>query len=112
MMVMKKTTSALALRSRRVGVAEAKAHLSEVLRSLDAGPIVIHARGRDVGALVDIDTYERLTANDQTGVVAGGATFLESVEELKKRHGGGAPDFDPAPAVIRPQNPFRSRRRR
>ena len=111
-MVMKKTTRALALRSRRVGVAEAKAHLSEVLRALEDGPIVIHARGRDVGALVGIDTYERLTANDQTGGVAGGRAFLEAVEVLKKRHGGGVDEFEPAPAVITPQDPFQVRRRK
>jgi len=61
---------------------------------------------------VDIDTYERLTANDQTGAVTGGRAFLQAVEGLKKRHGGGVDEFDPAPSVIQPQDPFQARRRK
>ena len=120
-MVMKKTTTTgvdsprpaekASRRPRRVSVAEAKAKLSEVLRSLEEGPVIIHARGRDVGALVDIDSYERLAAaNDQTDQ-PGGAAFLEAVDALKQRHGGGVEDFAPTPSAIRPQDPFRSRRR-
>jgi hypothetical protein len=45
-MVMKEVISAVP-RSRRIGVAQAKAHLSEALRDLSAGPVVIHSRGRD-----------------------------------------------------------------
>jgi hypothetical protein len=44
--------------------------------------------------------------------VAGGRAFIETVEALKKRHGGGVDGFDPAPAVIQPQDPFQTRRRK
>jgi prevent-host-death family protein len=117
-MVMKKTTRLAEPserygtpgRARRLGVAEAKAKLSEVLRSLPRGPIVIHARGRDLGALVDIETFERLAGDDGPIDRPGGAAFLEVVDALKQRHGGGAA-FDPKPAVIKPHDPFRARRR-
>lgn len=98
---------------RRVGVAEAKAKLSEALRSLDEGPIVIHSRGRDVGVLMDVQTYEQLAAGHDPSSIArpGGAAFLFRVEELRERYGGGAENFAPEPARVRPQNPFGGRRR-
>jgi prevent-host-death family protein len=119
-MVMKKVTKAPATAGphgtrrgpRRVGVAEAKARLSQVLRSLEEGPIVIHSRGRDVGALVGIDAFERLVDAESERRPAGGATFLEAVETLKRRHGGGVEGFAPPPAVIAPQDPFRRTRRK
>jgi PHD/YefM family antitoxin component YafN of YafNO toxin-antitoxin module len=82
------------------------------LRSLDEGPVVIHSRGRDIGALVDIDAYERLIDRDRDQAPSGGAAFLASVEELKRRYRGGVDDFDPAPAEIVPKDPFEPRRRR
>lgn len=98
---------------RRVGVAEAKAKLSETLRSLDDGPIVIHSRGRDVAVLMDVQTYERIAAShDPSGDRPGGAAFLFRVEELKARYGDGAEDFAPEPARVRPQDPFGGRRRK
>jgi prevent-host-death family protein len=116
---MKKTTRAAepstsygpgAIRSRRLGVAQTKARLSEVLRSLERGPVVIHARGRDLAALVDIETFQRLAGQDEGIDRPGGAAFMDSVEALRLRHRGGVA-FDPRPAVIRTQDPFRSRRR-
>lgn len=93
---------------RRVGVAAAKARLSEVLRGLDASPVVIHSRGRDVGVLVDIGTYGRIAAASPPR--AGGAAFLAAVEALRARFGGGVEDFDPAPAEIVSRAAFGPRR--
>jgi prevent-host-death family protein len=118
-MVMKKTTRAAepaisygqaTIGARRLGVAETKAKLSEVLRSLERGPVIIHARGRDLGALVDVETFQRLAAHDAGPDRPGGSAFLDAVEALRRRHRGVA-SFDPKPAVIRPQDPFRARRR-
>jgi prevent-host-death family protein len=100
-----------ARRPRRVGVAEAKARLSEVIRSLADGPVIIHSRGRDVGALVDIDAYERFVADAEGQGRPGGPAFLDALEALKLRHGGGVEGFDPARAKIVPHEPFRPRRR-
>jgi hypothetical protein len=41
------------------------------------------------------EDYERLAA-DQLPPRAGGAAFLQRVEALKQRHGGGVSDFEPA----------------
>jgi prevent-host-death family protein len=92
-------------------VRKAKAHPGELLRTLDRGPIVIQARGQDLGALVGIDTYQRLTANSRNGAT-GGRAFLQTIAVLKKRLGGGVGQFDPAPAVVVTKEPFQERRRR
>ena len=96
--------------SRRVGVAEAKAKLSGVLRTLAEGPVIIHSRGQDMGALLDIKAYERLAANEPGGARPGGLALVEAIEALKRRHGGGIEDFEAAPAVVVTQDPFRRRR--
>jgi prevent-host-death family protein len=120
-MVMKKTMKHVrsdhppmfARKTRRLGVAEAKARLSRVLRSLEEGPVVIHNRGRDLGALVDIESYERLTASGpHADAPTGGEAFLRAVEALKLRHGGGVEDFQVPPADLEPLDPFAARRRR
>jgi prevent-host-death family protein len=100
-------------RPRRVGVAEAKAKLSEVLRSLHEGPVVIHSRGRDLGALIDIDAFERvIDGGDADEAPRGGAAFLARVEDLKRRYHGGVDDFEPVRAEIVTKDPFRAQRRR
>ena len=91
--------------TRRLGVAEAKSKLSEVLRDAAQGPTVIHSRGRDLAVVLAIEDYERLTA-DQPASKTGGADFLERVEALKARYGGGVPDFEPARLDFVPENPF------
>jgi prevent-host-death family protein len=40
---------------RRLRVAEAKAKLSEAIRSVRSGPSIIHNRGRDVAVLIDVE---------------------------------------------------------
>ena len=101
---MRKVTKILSPRTRRLGVAEAKSTLSELLREAAQGPTVIHSRGRDLAVVLAIEDYERLTA-DQHLQNAGGAAFLQRVEAVKHRHGGGA-DFEPARLDFVPVEPF------
>src|SRR5215218_180406 len=79
---------------RRLGVAEAKTRWSEVVREAAQGPTVIHSRGRDLVVVLAIEDYERLAAGREAPKV-GGAAFLQRVEALKQRHGGGVDDFEP-----------------
>ncbi len=97
-------------RVRRVGVATAKARLAEVLRDLADAPVVIHSRGRDVGVLVDVGTFERMA--EKEGPLTGGAAFLDAVEALKARFGGGVDDFRPPAFRFRPKEAFAGARRR
>jgi prevent-host-death family protein len=96
-------------RTRRLGVAEAKSKLSEVLRDAAQGPTVIHSRGRDLVVVLAIEDYERLTADQQTPR-AGGAAFLQRVETVKQRHSGGVSDFEPARLDFMPAEPFARRK--
>ena len=104
-MVMIRSTQTLSPRTRRVGVAEAKSTLSEVLREAAQGPMVIHSRGKDLAVVLAIEDYERLTAS-QPSPRAGGAAFLQRVEALKQRHGDGVSDFEPARLDFVPAEPF------
>jgi prevent-host-death family protein len=106
-MVMTKST--FTQRTRRLGVAEAKSRLSEVLREVGQGPTVIHSRGRDLAVVLAIEDYERLMA-DQQPSRAGGAAFLQRVEALKKQYGGGVSDFEPARLDFVPAVPFGRKR--
>ena len=91
-------------------MAEAKAKLSGVLRTLADGPVIIHSRGHDMVALLDIKPYERLAAHEPDGTRPAGLALVEAIESLKRRHGGGVGDFEVSPAVVLPQDPFRRRR--
>lgn len=93
--------------TRRLGVAEAKSKLSEILRAADQGPTVIHNRGKDLVVVLAIEDYERLTASQQQPK-AGGSAFLQRVKALKQRHGGGVNDFEPARLDFVPAEPFRA----
>jgi hypothetical protein len=55
--------------------------------------------------VLSIEDYERLTAGQQPSR-AGGAAFLERVEALKLRHGGGVSDFEPSRFDFVPADPF------
>jgi prevent-host-death family protein len=109
MMVMKKGTQVVSPRTRRLGVAEAKSKLSEVLREAAQGPTVIHSRGRDLVVVLAVEDYQRLTAAQHLPG-AGGAAFLQRVEALKQRHGGGVSDFEPARLDFVPAEPFTRKR--
>jgi prevent-host-death family protein len=98
------------LRTRRLGVAEAKSKLSEVLREASNGPTIIHSRGKDLAVVLSMDDYERLVAEQPQE--AGGAAFLSRVEELKRRHGGGVSNFQPARLAFVPAEPFAAGRKR
>jgi prevent-host-death family protein len=91
-------------RPRRVGVAEAKSKLSEVLREAVQGPTIIHSRGKDLAVVLAIEDYERLTAAQHPPQL-GGAAFLQRVEVLKQQYGGGV-DFEPARLNFVPVDPF------
>jgi prevent-host-death family protein len=108
MLVMIPTLHASSQRPRRLGIAEAKSKLSEVLRDVAQGPMVIHNRGRDLAVVLAIEEYERLTAA-QEPQRAGGAAFLQRVEALKQRHGGGV-EFEPARLEFVPAEPFARRK--
>ena len=95
-------------RARRLGVAEAESKLSEVLREAEQGPTVIHDRGKDLVVILAIEDYERLVARQQHPQ-AGGAAFLQRIEALKRRHGGGVEDFEPARLDFTPVEPFARR---
>jgi prevent-host-death family protein len=110
MMVMMKGIDARSQKIRRLGVAEAKSKLSEVLRDTAHGPTVIHSRGRDLVVVLAISEYERLMA-DQHSPRTGGAAFLERVEALKRRHGDGVDGFEPVRLDFVPAHPFARRRK-
>lgn len=110
---MKRTISAGSARRspRRLGVAEAKATLSEALREVGLGPTIIHNRGRDLAVLLDIEEYERLLA-DSRDRPQDGARFLERVDALKRHLGGGVERFEPPLLRLAPQDPFEPAPRR
>lgn len=108
-MTMKEVTAPPVRSSRRVGVAEAKSRLSEVLRDAAQGPTIIHSRGRDLAVLLAIEAYEQLVAAHPGGPGTGGA-FLSRIDAVKRRHGGGVEEFKPAPMSFRAVDPFTRRR--
>lgn len=112
-MVMKQTISSRPGRvsPRRLGVAEAKSKLSEALREVAQGPMIIHSRGRDLAVLLDIEEYGRLVA-ETGGGVSGGTLFLERVLALKGELGGGVEGFDPEPLRFVSHEPFQPGPRR
>jgi prevent-host-death family protein len=92
---------------KRIGIAEAKAHLSEVVRDAAASPIVIHNRGRDVAVVLSVEDYERLT---KASAKSPAREFLDSVQELKDRYGGGA-DFPYERMSYTPRDPFAAKKK-
>jgi prevent-host-death family protein len=107
-MVMNRITGAA--RARRIGVAEVKAHLSETMRDLSAGPVVIHSRGRDVAVLLSIEDFDALSAS---GMPHGGAALLERIARVKEAHGGGrggGEHFEPTRLSLRTTPAFRGSR--
>jgi prevent-host-death family protein len=98
-------------RTRRLGVAEAKSKLSDLLRHAPEGPTIIHSRGKDLAVVLGIEDYERLMSGQRPGET-GGAALLRRIEELKQRHGGGVDDFEPARLDLVPVQPFARRKKR
>ena len=108
-MTMKQATVSPVPSPRRLGVAEAKSRLSEVLRDAAKGPTIIHSRGRDLAVLLAIEEYEQLVAEHPGGPGTGGA-FLGRIDAVKRRHGGGVEQFEPAPMHFQAVDPFSRRR--
>ena len=104
-MVMKQVSEISRRLPRRLGVAEAKSRLSELLRQCAAGPTIIHSRGRDLAVVIAVEDYDRLNAG-HNGVHRGGALFLERIDALKQRYGGGVESFAPGRLAFRPVDPF------
>lgn len=117
MMVMKQPTKPTpvppqTVRPRRLSVAEAKAKLSEAIRSVRRGPSIIHNRGRDVAVLIDVEQYEQLVRDQQLAQAQRPArSFLDRLDQIKERFGGGVDGFQPARTEYRPRDPFAGRRR-
>jgi len=109
-MVMKQVIPDSALHPRRLGVAEAKSRLSELLRRVAGGPMIIHSRGRDLAVVLAVEDYDRLMA-EHRAAPGGGAAFLARVDALKQRHGGGVEDFTPERLQLEPLDPFARKRR-
>lgn len=65
---MKQSAQASVPSPRRVGVAEARSRLSEVLRDAAKGPTIIRSRGRDLAVLLALDEHEQLGA-EPPGVI-------------------------------------------
>src|SRR5258708_30321004 len=105
MIVRKRGLTMLSQKTRRLGVAEAKGKLSEVLRDTAQGPLVIHSRGRDLAVVLAIEEYERLTA-DQQPSRAGGSAFLQPGQALKLRPYRGVRGFRPPPPDFLPAAPL------
>jgi prevent-host-death family protein len=100
------------VRPRRLSVAEAKAKLSEALRSIRSGPSIIHNRGRDVAVLIDVEQYEQLIAEQEAAHAHTSAqSFLDRIEQIKRDLGGGPDRFEPRRIDYRPRKPFSSRTR-
>jgi prevent-host-death family protein len=94
-------------RLRRLGVAEAKAHFAEVLRTAEIEPVVIHNRGRDVAVVLSIAEHEALT-REKAPAGSTGKRLVRALEEWRDRCGGV--DFEPARARIVPHSWVRPRR--
>lgn len=108
-MTMKEATARHTRSPRRVGVAEAKSRLSQVLRDTAGGPTIIHSRGHDLAVLLAIGDYAQLVAHHPGGPGTGGA-FLSRIDAVKRRHGGGVEEFEPAAMSFRAVDPFSRRR--
>jgi prevent-host-death family protein len=85
-------------RAARYSVAEAKAHLSEVVRRTREAPAVIHNRGRDVAVVLSIGDYQRLR---QRAGVSPVHRWLADLASWHKRTGGA--DFEPETLRLEPQ---------
>ncbi len=105
MLTMKQVAKSLTAAVRRVGVAEAKGKLSEVMRDAVKGPTIIHCRGRDAVVLLALEEYEQLLAQLPEKAFTGEA-FLHRIEAVKRRHAGGVDDFAPKTMTFVPGNPF------
>lgn len=97
MMTMKHSSSFV-----RVSVAEAKSHLSALLRTVGRQSVVIHNRGRDVARLVPSTESTNASVEESTPFV----DFFGRLSAIRRRLKMRGVDFRPSKAVLRPVNPF------
>ena len=95
--------------ARRVGVAEAKSQLPEILRTAERRRTIIQRRGRDVAVVIGIDELRRL--EEAGGGATVGARFLALLARWRERT-GGVEGFEPARASFVPEEPFAASRHR
>jgi prevent-host-death family protein len=88
---------------RRVGVAEAKAQLPEILRTAPRRRTIIQRRGRDVAVVIGIDELRRL--EEAAGGATTGARMLARLASWRDRT-GGVEGFEPVRASIVPEGAF------
>lgn len=94
--------------ARRVGVAEAKSQLPEILRTASRYRTIIQRRGRDVAVVIGIDELRRL---EEAGAGAtAGARMLARLERWRSQT-GGVEGFEPPRASFAPEEPFTPSRR-
>jgi prevent-host-death family protein len=86
-------------------VSEAKARFSDALREASTAPIVVHSRGRDIAALIGIDEYRKVSTR---GTASTAARFLDHVDDLRRRLGGGV-ELQAGRAKVRPLDAWGSR---
>ena len=91
------------MKPRRVGIADAKARLSSLIREAEQRPTVIHNRGRDVAVLISMADYERVSSVAEAKAESKAEVFLREVGALKEQLGGGVDDFSPALLELRAQ---------
>ncbi len=96
------------VRAKRLNVSEAKAKLSQTLHELRDGPTIIHNRGRDIAVLIGVEDYERLLASEAAAAAPTMRSFVDAVEVLKGKFGGGA-ELSPGRITFVPRDPFRHR---
>lgn len=93
----------------RVGVADAKARLAEIVREAPERRTIIQRRGKDVAVVIGVDELQRMEAMIEGR--SGGERMLARVADWRERT-GGVERFDPEPARFVPDEPFTRPRRR
>lgn len=95
----------MSTRPRRLGIAETKSHLAEIVREAASRRTIIQRRGRDVAVVIGVEELARLErAGD--GATAG-AQLLARLARVKERY-GAVDDFAPGRASIEPLEVFAS----
>ena len=90
--------SARRRKTRRLGVAEAKARFAQVLRDTASGPTIIQSRGRDVAVVLSLAEYAQLSATAEREPV--GQQLVDELSRWRRR--AGDVSFTPERARIVP----------
>lgn len=96
--------------TRRVGIAEAKARMAEIVRNAATARTVIQRRGDDVAVIIGIEELRRLEAAGEGAT--DGARLLRRLDAWRDRTGGVEVDETTFPrAAIAATEPFASSKR-